>query len=106
MYTSECLRVALQLIMRGWCQGAQAKNRKGNRVRVCSPNAVAWCMVGAVNASAGGMKATEEILKKVTGSTALWQWNDFPTRTQSDVVVALQNAIVLAEAEEARHATT
>ena len=50
---NEVLAKAADLIDSGWCQGSLARDEKGWWVAPTSPNAVEWCVVGAVQAAAG-----------------------------------------------------
>jgi hypothetical protein len=78
----------------GWCQGTLAKDAHGNACLETSPDAVQWCIYGAVYmAYANNPRQREKVLDRLPLpiSLALGKWNDDPQRTQAEVVGLLQS---------------
>jgi hypothetical protein len=68
-----------------------------------SPDAVAWCMYGAIYRVCGGGEDNKAIymsvLEAIRASVGMYElsmWNDNHKRTQKEVVLALRNAITAA----------
>lgn len=78
-----------------WTKGWNAKNNIGQRVTENSPAACCWCLVGAVVSISGDLirieiadnivSKTLNFLKIQSGETFLYNWNDLPSRTFSEV---------------------
>jgi hypothetical protein len=110
---SEILRDAASLIspMYGWTQRAGARDSDGMiiRSRVVGepyPGAICYCADGAMFASKGpgnqlAYSYASGFLCRTLGinSGDITDWNDSVTRTQPEVVTALQKAADLAESE-------
>ncbi len=58
---------AAQLIEKGWCRGALARDGEGNKVGVYSDDAVAYCVVGALMCATRGVVGATE----TTAATAM-----------------------------------
>ncbi len=90
-----------------WTQGEIARNRAGKPEFAESKEACCWCLVGAVWRVAGtGPEARQarRFLHVAIDGIPLGKipnWNDTPGRTHAEVVVVVDRAIELAEAEEA-----
>ena len=88
---------AYKYLQRGWCQGAVARDVAGEEVPAGSPEAVAWCLTGALQRAYGFYNLTDKLaeslakvearLRGVGGSAS--EWNDAPDRTQGEVVALL-----------------
>ena len=97
--------LASEYVARGWCQGADAKDKDGWLAPPRDPLAVKWCAVGGILASSE-MPPTNlpynmiKLCHKLTGGRSLTAWNDWPGRTQAEVVELLRKAEALALAEE------
>lgn len=53
MTDDEVLRKAREFLVRGWCQGARARNANGEAVDPLHKSAVAWCIMGALDVALG-----------------------------------------------------
>lgn len=79
------------LIRKGWTQGAIARNKNNLSVNSYHDTAVCWCIVGACFATNSGTSKLKEYLNKTDPHfTGIFQWNDFPGRTQQEVIKALE----------------
>jgi hypothetical protein len=114
------LMEARGLLLRGWSQGAQARDRRGHIVNAWSDDAASWSLVGALLASwhrhddrldadfvahsaeAEGLAEASKALGKTTGTAAMDPWNDAAERTRSEVITAVDRALALLEATRAR----
>ena len=90
---SEKLRRAARRIERGWCQGANARDRNDVTVGALDPRAVCWCAAGALSAESvetGGWLPER-----------YWwlRWNDAPGTVASEMAMALYLAAEIAEEE-------
>jgi len=77
-------------IERGWTQGELARDKQGNAVRPEDPNAVCWCVEGAIKAAGCNEKwrQIKEVLKE-HGSFPAYRWNDDSDRTKEEVLEML-----------------
>jgi hypothetical protein len=103
------LREARERIAAGWCQGWFAQDAWGIRTGIHSPDAVRFCIKGAIfrsNSDASG--DVLERLRRLIGTIdpelepyedAVVRWQDDSARTQSDVLALVARAIAAAEAE-------
>jgi hypothetical protein len=105
------LMEARGLLLRGWSQGAQARDERGHIVPAWSRDASSWSLLGALLASwqthnealhedfvahsmdARALGDAMAALGDATGSAALDQWNDTEGRTLADVLAAVDRAI-------------
>jgi hypothetical protein len=102
--TAEVLRAARKRITprAAWAVGAAARDAKGRKVRVDSPDATCWCLGGALELASGaprkrtglkfvlaGIRSVGSCIRSVAG------FND--TSTHDLVLAALDRAIELAE---------
>ena len=106
---------AKSLVERGWCQYNRAEDWKGRRVSPLSDNARRWCMTGAIDAgvfkyagSIGDRQMMYSRLKDELGLTFyeyVTTWNDWPGRTQGQVVRVMEKVLehVKKEVENARN---
>lgn len=88
------------LISYGHCKGAPARNRQGEAVSDAEPEAVYFCLVGAVRRAIRdthngiGIDPIMAIFHRLhVDYGSLATWNDAPERTQADVVQLLDDAI-------------
>lgn len=92
-----------------WTQGAFAVSATGERLNEQAPEAVCWCVAGAISRAAGsfysgGASAARDHLRAIIQDT-LPHWNDAPERTQAEVVSKLREAAAKARQlqRERRH---
>jgi hypothetical protein len=90
------------LVERGWCQRTYAQDSSGTGVSPTSPNAVCWCVTGAVDCAArttgGGGPIVHgaffvvfmEVMRTTIGPAT---WNDHPQRTKKEVVEMFQRVL-------------
>lgn len=102
----DILRESRRLVALNWCQGAMAKDAQGRAVEACSPEAVAYDPVGAVERAVLNLLGGERsylIQNYYKGFYALaWglhthaklsAWNDDPARRQTDVLARFDVAL-------------
>ena len=96
----EVLTAAADLLERegAWCQGWVAKTERGNRTAAISPDAVCWCMVGAIIRAVGADNAlAADTVRHVARTVGdIFRFNDKSRRTQTEVDSALRNAAAMA----------
>jgi hypothetical protein len=93
----QTLRRAKALIKKGWCKGSFARDKNGMGVPFNSPQAVKFCMLGAVYRAAGSSSnnlATDlyHILCKVMPNTVSY-FNDKFGRKKSQILAKFDQAI-------------
>jgi len=96
----EDLIKAREKIEKGWCQRVTARNATGRAVPYNAPEAVCFCILGAVLAVTEYPTYSIETLFKAlrarsVGSISLNAYND--SRTKRDVLSLFDDAIKLAE---------
>ncbi len=105
------LMEARGLLLRGWSQGAQARDETGQSVQAWSQEATAWSLLGSILGSwyrhneslqddfvahsmdARALGDAMAALGNATGSADLDGWNDAEGRQLSDVLAAVDAAI-------------
>jgi hypothetical protein len=105
------LMEARGLLLRGWSQGAQARDETGQSVQAWSQEAMSWSLLGSLLASwyrhneslqedfvahsmdARALGDAMAALGSATGSADLDGWNDSDGRRLSDVLGAVDSAI-------------
>lgn len=104
------------LVAAGWCQGAHARDKRGDDVPAWSDEARSWSLLGALLASwhrhetdalradvighladAEALGGATQVLGEAVGTASLAKWNDEPSRTQTDVIDAFDRALRLLE---------
>jgi hypothetical protein len=107
----DLLQRAGVLVRRGWSQHADARTVEGVEVQPWQDTAVAWSIVGALvavleeQADAGRDLPLEDLaaalneLADLIDDDSLTNWNDEPSRTQADVIDALEAAETAAAAK-------
>lgn len=92
------LRAARAKLERGWTQVAQARDARGEPVERGAPEAVAWCLLGAIHPKHECVGDTCRVLTSVLGvdRSRFVSWNDAKGRTQAEVLDAIDRAIALA----------
>lgn len=107
--TEQILLEAAVLVERGWCKGANARDKNGKQVSPTDPAACAWCMVGAVFKACGPIDY-EPPLRFVDESIGLREEfedsvqldsiegiNDYEIRDGADAAAILRSAAALAK---------
>lgn len=101
MSALDMLREGRDRVARGWAQGAYARDRDGRSVYAWTPEACAWCALGALRVSGdfgADYDAARAALEKFTPALAVAPFNDATTTTQADVLALFDRAIAAAEA--------
>ncbi|HEV7564932.1 MAG TPA: hypothetical protein VGO31_03115 [Microbacteriaceae bacterium] len=104
MNGSELLHDAGVLVEKGWCQGAEARDARGTETNVVAPDAAAWSLLGALQATTAADPSTglQDIgdalaaLAELIMDPSLANWNDSEARTKLEVLSVLKHAEVLA----------
>ncbi len=98
--TLDCLRAARDLVQKGWCQGALARNQLGEAVQEFSDEAIEVCTMGAILRAGRGnphaIAAGWNVVGRVVGPK-MGEWNDREHRTQAQVIGLFDRAIELAQ---------
>lgn len=95
----EVLHRCRDLVARGWCREADARDASGREVNPSSAEAREWSVLGALARVAGDRATLVELEQAVlsfgsaTGAGSLRQWNDARGRTQVQVVAAFDQAL-------------
>jgi hypothetical protein len=92
------LQETANLIGRGWCCGADARDCSGTAVAASDPTAVSWSLPGALAAVSerpNALTALPDALWGISGvipDSSLADWNDTPGRTQTQTLHMLTSA--------------
>ncbi|HJU37426.1 MAG TPA: hypothetical protein VJ716_08430 [Gaiellaceae bacterium] len=93
------LHETASLIRRGWCAGADARDRHGTAVPASDPAAVAWSLTGALahvcERNDASLSSLSDALWGISGvipDSSLGAWNDATGRTQAATLHMLANA--------------
>ncbi len=91
----ENLKAVRALIAKGWTQEAYARDARGFAVNFDSDEAECYCLRGATLAAADSYSccADLQIALSLPLSDGLIAYNDFPGRTQADVLALIDRAI-------------
>ena len=73
-----------------WCQGDFARDVHGEAVNSHSPEAVRWCLTGALSRCYMGYSDQRARIVAVIGGGHTTTWNDNPLRTYAEVVGLLK----------------
>lgn len=102
MKTSELLTCAADLLEKpgAWCQGAMARDVRGESVSPTDPDAVCFCLVGAIRKCENNITLSEYLVKEYIKPAVHQHWkyqmatgfNDSRKRTQQQVVGILRKA--------------
>jgi hypothetical protein len=103
-------------VVRGWCQGTHARDRRGLEVPAWSSEARSWSLLGALLASwhrheadtrdtdviahladAEALGGATQVLGEAVSTASLERWNDAPERTHTDAVEAFDRALRMLE---------
>jgi hypothetical protein len=105
---AEALRAVRDRIASGWSQDAHARDREGKQVALGSEDAVAWTLCSSF-ALAGKdgipMNHLHRALRAITHVTAMdsiEDWNNDASRSQQEVLDALDDAIERVEGVDSR----
>lgn len=98
---AEVLRRVRDEVLTGpekWTQGASARRADGDECASTSYGAVSFCLIGAINRSAGGGHKTEahkavRYLKSLVKADRLAIWNDVKSRQFEHVRSLLDRAL-------------
>jgi hypothetical protein len=104
---AQALRAVRARIASGWSQDANARDRFGKEVPLGSEEATAWTLCSAfalagkngtpLNRLHGALRAVAD----VTGMDSIESWNNDASRTQQEVLFALDEAIERVEGADA-----
>jgi hypothetical protein len=96
---------AYELVLSGWCQGADAQDEMGRTIEPSSAFARRWSAVGALERVWRRMPGDDDVAIEAFGRANLAlagivrdvprRWNDIAERTRDDVLVALDDARAL-----------
>ena len=93
------LHETARLIRRGWCSGADARDRRGAAVPAADPAAVAWSLAGALahvsERRDASLSALSDALWGISGvipDSSLDAWNNASGRTQAATLHMLASA--------------
>ena len=103
MKYAELYNKAADMIESGWTQHALARTVEGNRCNPESPQAVCWCLVGAIDVvSIGKLGAGHQnhFLNYLGLDGLISSWNDQLNRSQEDVVKLLRDTAKRADRED------
>lgn len=92
---SDMLDLAADYVSIGWCQRVFAHTSTGRATSSDSPDAVGWCILGALERATSGSDAklhAEDVLAGLIPGDYLDLWNDVPHRTQTEVIALLRKA--------------
>lgn len=85
---------ARALVARGWTQRTNARDETGRPTDPRGPDAVCWCLSGAVHRVApDAARHAYQLLCKALDSPWAVDWNDTPGRTQAEVLELFDRAI-------------
>jgi hypothetical protein len=99
------LRGAHELLSSGWCQGADARDARGQAVEPWNDRATEWSLLGALVAqteparlesgelTVGALRRAVGALAEVLTAESLSEWNDDPDRDAADVADIVMRAI-------------
>ena len=88
---------AAEIVEKGWCQGATARDAKGVSVATDDPRATRWCLIGAIAKAEYELKGWVKVgghtaCEQACGGSGLTSFNDAPGRTAAQVAAALRRA--------------
>ena len=97
-------RTAKNLVKRGWCQHAAARNIQNLSRDVHSEDACQWCTTGAIDLACmkhflsfqSNVKMWD-VFKKINTIIDIVDWNDSKHRTREDIINAFYNVIHVLE---------
>lgn len=95
MSVKETLQRAKQYIEQGWTQKANARLAYGKEVNSLAPDAVSWCIGGAISRA---MRCDEDYQTRWAFSAFvpnkdIVAWNDAPERTKEEVLAKFDEVI-------------
>jgi len=104
MNGSQLLHDAGDLVEKGWCQGTEARDARGDAIDVTAAGATSWSLLGALQATTVANPSTElqdvgdavAALAELIIDPSLAHWNDSDARTKLEVLGVLREAEVLA----------
>ncbi len=100
---ADALRAVRTRIEQGWSQSADARDASGEAVPLGDDDARAWSLRGAFALAATDGIPTNHVqpalraLAALTEADSLAEWNDFPNRTQREVLDLLDSALARME---------
>jgi hypothetical protein len=107
MLAEEWLAAAFELVERGWCQGAAARDAFGDSVEPDRPAARSWSATGALTCvwrrsgvgdepGLGALQFANLALSAAVNDVP-HVWNDMPQRRKEDVLDAFARAVSLVQ---------
>lgn len=81
-------------IRKGWCQHVLAKDSSDHTVEPYNPDAVMWCLAGAIIAAYPESALRREAIYAQNEGLVrgdIVDWNDSPGRNQADVIQLLES---------------
>jgi hypothetical protein len=106
--SAEALRAVRTRIAAGWAQSVGARDGSGDEVPLTSEKATAWSLCSAFALAAKDGIPMNHIpralraIAEVTAMESMERWNDDPSRTQQQVLDALDGAIERVEGVDSR----
>jgi hypothetical protein len=95
----DVLHETAQLIRRGWCCGADARDGFGLAVAASDPGATQWSLLGALvrvserpGADLGALRDALWGISGMISDSSLEGWNDAPGRSQDEALRMLMGA--------------
>lgn len=79
---------------KSWTQCTRARNAAGVSVESNDPEAVCWCIIGAISKTNYWIKGHEALVARVwqlTGRGSIAGWNDAAGRTHGEVLELLRS---------------
>ncbi len=103
MLPSEVLLAARELVAGGWTRGTYARAANGLTTAAAGKGAVCFCTLGAISRASGPGEIEYDsalvFFKNANSVFLIASWNDAPTTTHLDVVLAFERAALLAMKE-------
>lgn len=103
------LERAIELLNKGWCQRAFAKDIHNRFLLANDPSACEWCLEGSVMKAAVELDlpyafAINPLVARLPGGIPqVFVWNDAPGRTKEEVIAFVQDVIQKLKEKEAAH---
>jgi len=87
-----------RLLKRGWCQNSYARNASGQPVPIDSPNAVCFCLVGAMSKVGMSNEEGDNLSFRIPPRfSSLFVFNDDHKQTQEGILEFVRKAFDIHE---------